>query len=69
MGKENKLSANIQNVFSNIGKNVKEIGATFTEGDWKTKVSFFIMGFGQLMHKQFLRGIVFLAVEILFIYY
>ena len=69
MGKESKLSANIQNMFSNIGKNVKEIGATFTEGDWKTKVSFLIMGFGQLMHKQLLRGIVFLAVEILFIYY
>lgn len=69
MGKESKLSANIRNMFSNIGKNVKEIGVTFTEGDWKTKVSFLIMGFGQLMHKQFLRGIVFLAVEILFIYY
>ena len=69
MGKESKLSANIQNMFSNIGKNVKEIGATFTEGDWKTKVSFLIMGFGQFMHKQFLRGIVFLGVEILFIYY
>lgn len=69
MGKENKLSANVKRGFSNIGKDIKEIGATFTEGDWKAKVSFLIMGFGQLMHKQFLRGILFLAVEILFIYY
>lgn len=69
MGKENKLSANVKRGFSNIGKNFKEIGATFTEGDWKAKVSFLIMGFGQLMHKQILRGVLFLAVEILFIYY
>lgn len=69
MGKENKLSANAKRGFSVIGKDIKEIGATFTEGDWKAKISFLIMGFGQLMHKQFLRGILFLAVEILFIYY
>lgn len=69
MGKENKLSAGIKNGFSYIGKDVKEIGVTFAEGDWKAKLSFLIMGFGQLMHKQFLRGIIFLAVEVLFIYY
>ncbi|MDO4332812.1 MAG: sugar ABC transporter permease [Eubacteriales bacterium] len=66
MGKEKKKYANIG---KGIGDNIREIGATFKEGDWKAKVSFLIMGFGQLMHKQFLRGILFLAVEIFFIYY
>ena len=41
----------------------KEIGVTFVEGDWKTRVSYLIMGFGPLLRKQFLRGIAFLAVE------
>lgn len=65
MGKDNKRIAGA----SGIGNNIREIGLTFTEGDWKAKVSFLIMGFGQLMHKQLMRGILFLAVEILFIYY
>lgn len=69
MGKENKKFANAKMGIAGIGKEFKEIGATFTEGDWKAKLSFVIMGFGQLMHKQFLRGILFLAIEIFFIYF
>ena len=55
--------------FRGVGDDFKDIGLTFKEGDWKTKVSFLIMGFGPLMRKQFLRGIALLAVEVLFIYY
>lgn len=55
--------------FSNIGKDIKDIGTTFVKGDWKTKISFVIMGFGSLMRKQFLRGIALLAIEAAFIYY
>ncbi|MCM1386396.1 MAG: sugar ABC transporter permease [Bacillus sp. (in: Bacteria)] len=55
--------------FSGVGADLKEIGLTFKEGDWKTKVSFLVMGFGPLMRKQFLRGIALLAIEVLFIYY
>ena len=55
--------------FKGVGDDLKDIGLTFKEGDWKTKVSFLIMGFGPLMRKQFLRGIALLAVEVLFIYY
>lgn len=55
--------------FKAIAANLKEIGTTFAEGDWKTRVSFVIMGFGPLMRKQYLRGVAFLAVEIGFIYY
>lgn len=55
--------------FGALGNDFKEIGLTFAEGDWKTKVSFLIMGFGPIMRKQFVRGIAFLAMEVLFILY
>ncbi len=55
--------------FSGVGVDLKEIGLTFTEGDWKTKVSYLIMGFGPIMRKQFLRGCAYLALEVLFILY
>ena len=38
-------------------------------GDWKTRIGFGIMGFSQLARKQVLRGIFYLAFEILFILY
>lgn len=55
--------------FTGLGKDIKDIGTTFVKGDWKTKISFVIMGFGSLMRKQFLRGIALLAIEAAFIYY
>ncbi len=55
--------------FQAIGANFKEIGVTFKEGDWKTKVSFLIFGFGPLLRKYYLRGIAFLALELLYIWY
>ncbi len=55
--------------FRGAGKNLKEIGTTFTGGDWKTKVSYLIMGFGPLMRGQIVKGLAFLAAEIAFIWY
>ncbi|MCD8022892.1 MAG: sugar ABC transporter permease [Lachnospiraceae bacterium] len=69
MSEKKALSSSISRGFSAVGKNLAEIGITFKEGDWTAKLSFVIMGFGQLVHKQFLRGILFLGLEILFIYY
>ncbi len=54
----------IAKFFKVLGNDIKEIGVTFAKGDWKTKVSFLIMGFGQLLRGQILRGIMYLAVEI-----
>ena len=64
-GKKSKVGK----FFSGVGCDLKEIGLTFTQGDWKTKVSYLIMGFGPIMRRQFLRGIAFLAAEALFILY
>lgn len=59
----------IAGFFKWLGADIADIGTTFAKGDWKTKVSFLIMGFGPLMRKQFLRGIAFLLLEVGFIYY
>ena len=67
-GKQNKGNP-VGKFFNGLGNDLKEIGLTFTEGDWKTKVSCLIMGFGPIMRKQFLRGIAFLAIEVLFVLY
>ncbi len=52
-----------------VGRELKDIGSTFVHGDWKTKTSFFVMGFGNLARGQILRGILFLLFEIVFIGY
>ncbi len=50
-----------------IGRECADIVSTFIHGDWKTKTSFFIMGFGNLARGQILRGLLFLLFEIVFI--
>ncbi len=52
-----------------IWANIIDIGTTWRYGDWKTRVSYFIMGFGNLARGQWLRGVVFLLFEIVFIGY
>ena len=59
----------IANFFKWLGNDIKDIGVTFAEGDWKTRLSFVIMGFGSFARKLYARGVSFLALEILFIYY
>ncbi len=52
---------------------IKEICAdilfTFVRGDWKTKVSYLVMGFGNIARGQILRGLLFLLLECVFIFY
>ena len=45
------------------------VAQAFKYGDTMTKLSFFICGLGNLVNKQFVRGIVFLGVEIAFFVY
>ena len=46
-----------------LGNDLKDIGQTFARGDWKTKLSFLIMGFGQLCRGQIVRGLSLLALQ------
>lgn len=55
--------------FKWIGNDLKEIGTTFIEGDWKTRVSYILLGFGQFMRKQYARGTAFFLLEVAFFYY
>ena len=48
---------------------IKDIVNTFVQGDWKTKTSFLVMGFGNLTRGQILRGLLFMLFEAVFIIY
>lgn len=56
-------------VFKTIGKGFLNVGRIFKEGDFKTRLSFLIMGFGQFFRRQIGRGILFLLMEAVFICY
>ncbi len=47
----------------------KMIIMTFIHGDWKTKVSYLVMGFGSIARGQIFRGIIFALFEVIFILY
>ena len=68
-----KLGLAIVNFFKDLGIAVKDevmdIVTTFTKGNWAVKLSFLIFGFGNMFYGQFLRGILFLLFEVVFIGY
>ncbi len=68
-----KLGLNILEFFKNCGLSVwngiLDIIRTFKNGNWAVKLSFIIFGFGNFFYGQILRGILFLAFEIIFIWY
>ncbi len=64
-----KIFDGIKRFFLSIGNEFKDIITTFINGDWKTKLSYLVMGFGCLARGQILRGILFLLFEIVFIGY
>ena len=68
-----KLFLGIGRFFKNlgiaIGKEFAEIVSTFVKGDWKTKLSYPIMGFGSIARGQVLRGLLFLLFEVVFVVY
>ena len=72
-GKFKNLFIKIGRFFKNLGLGIfnwfKEIGLTFAHGDWKTKVSYFIMGFGNIARGQVMRGLLFFVFEVVFILY
>lgn len=62
-----------QNIFANFGKAVKnevvDFITTFKEGDWKTRLSYIVMGSGNFLRGQVVRGLVYLLFEALFIWF
>ncbi len=52
-----------------VGRELSDLVTTFTKGSWITRVSYIIMGFGNLVRGQILRGLLFLVFEAVFIAY
>ncbi|MBQ8474603.1 MAG: sugar ABC transporter permease [Clostridia bacterium] len=69
LGLFKKIGLGIVKFLTGIKNEFVDIGTTFTNGDWKTKVSFFIMGFGNIARGQILRGLLFFIFEVVFIVY
>ena len=47
----------------------KDIALTFVHGDWKTRISYLIFGFGNAARGQILRGLLFFLLEAAFVVY
>lgn len=52
-----------------IGHELKDLVMTLVSGSWRTKLSYLIMGFGNLTVGQIVRGLFYLAFEVVFIFY
>lgn len=69
----NFFKVTLPRFFIKIGLTFKEMGLTIGRamkyGDWKTRTSFLVFGFSQLMRKQWLRGVMMLVFELMFILY
>ncbi len=64
-----KIGRGFVQFFVGIANVFKNIFLWFKEGDWKTRVSYVVMGFGLMARKQWLRGLLFLFFEVAFILY
>ena len=68
-----RVGIKIGRFFSKIGLGFAnyfvELFNTFKNGDYKTRVSFFIMGFGSIARKQVFRGVLFALFQLIFIIY
>jgi len=56
----------IVNIFKGTGRALYDLVDTYIKGDWKTKVSYTVMGFGSFARGQWLRGILFLVFQTVF---
>ena len=68
-GANNKKKNAASLFFEAVGNGFKEIGATFAEGDIKTKLSYLIFGLGPILRGQILIGVALLLCEVLFFYF
>ncbi|MDD6049921.1 MAG: sugar ABC transporter permease [Clostridiales bacterium] len=53
-------------LFKGVGNELYDIFDTFRKGDWKTRLSYLVMGFGSCARGQWLRGILFFGFQTVF---
>lgn len=58
-----------QITYGNSGAWDMSFHTAFRKGNWMTKLSAFIFGLGNFCCRQFLRGILYLALEVIYLYY
>ncbi len=63
------IGKGVKGLFKGIGKDLKDFATIFAKGSWRTKVSYFIFGFGNLACGQIVRGLLFLLFQVAFIGY
>ena len=63
------LGRGIKKAAVSLRDDIADIITTFREGDWSAKASFLVMGTGNIAHGQWLRGLLFLLFEVVFIVY
>lgn len=56
-------------LFKSIGAGLAGFGSRFAKGDMATKLSYFVMGFGNFTRGQAGKGLLFLTLEVLYIVY
>ncbi len=66
VGGVKKLGLSIVGFFAALWANLKDIVDTFRYGDWKTRLSFLVMGFGSAARGQWGRGILFFLFQTIF---
>ena len=69
MGEKARGNGPVARFFRWLGADLREIGASFAQGDWKSQLSFLIMGFGQLCRGQWVRGLTMLGLECGILFY
>lgn len=74
LGKNTKNKCrNLPYTFKGFGSKIKSFLSVISDamiyGNWETRLSFIIFGFGNIARKQFFRGFLFLLYEIVFILY
>jgi len=61
-----KLGLKVLNFFMNLFTSLKGLVTTFINGDWKTRLSYLVMGFGSCARGQWGRGILFFLFQTVF---
>jgi len=55
--------------FTRLGADIADIFTTFKNGDWKTRISYVVMGFGSFARGQWGRGLLFFIFQTVFNWY
>ncbi len=63
------IGRGIRAVIRDIISSIKEVVAAFLHGDWRTRVSFLALGFGNVMRGQIAKGLLFFGCEIAYLFY